>query len=211
MPRSLMMMVCMPIVGKFYNKISPRLVVGFGIVCFAITAYIMSHYTLETSTTDIVVVLLIQGVAFSCLFIPLTTVALSRIPRPKLADAAGLNSLLRQVGGSMGLALFASMINRFSLQARSGLVAHLAPGRPEVLMRLGAIQGAMASRGLDPTSAKDTAMRMLGGIVARQSMVLTFEKLFFLAGIAFLCVLPLLLFLRSPDHDAPKVEVHVEH
>lgn len=70
MPRSLMMMVAMPIVGRLYNRVSPRAFVGFGIVLFSITAYFMSQYTLETSQAQIIGVLLLQGVAFACLFIP---------------------------------------------------------------------------------------------------------------------------------------------
>ena len=59
------MLVVMPIVGRIYNKVSPRVVVAFGILLFAYTAWLMGHYTLETSNRDIVMVLIIQGVAFA--------------------------------------------------------------------------------------------------------------------------------------------------
>src|SRR5437762_8572250 len=101
MPRSLTMLVVMPIVGRLYNHVSPKITVAFGILLFAYTAWQMGLYTLQTSARDIVNVLIIQGVAFSCLFIPLTTIALSSIPRHRLSDATGLNSLLRQTGGSI--------------------------------------------------------------------------------------------------------------
>ncbi len=91
MPRSLAMMVTMPIVGRLYNRVSPRLFITFGIVLFAVTAYEMSHYTLNTGMRDVVFVLLLQGAAFACLFIPLTTAALSSIPRFKMADATTSN------------------------------------------------------------------------------------------------------------------------
>jgi DHA2 family multidrug resistance protein len=211
MPRSLMMMVAMPIVGRIYNRVSPRLTVAFGVLLFTISAYKMSHYTLNTTPGDVVDVLLIQGVAFSCLFIPLTTVALASIPRHKLADATGLNSLLRQVGGSLGLAVFASLIPRFSKQATTSLGTHLLPGRPEVTGRLATIAQALEHRGYDAWSAKTAAGRALGGLVARQAMVLTFEKLFLLSGILFLFVLPILVFLKSPGHDNKvSTEAHVE-
>src|SRR5204863_9664408 len=60
MPRSLTMMVVMPIVGRLYNKVSPRLVVGFGICLFVYTAWLMAHYTLATTSRGIVNVLVIQ-------------------------------------------------------------------------------------------------------------------------------------------------------
>jgi DHA2 family multidrug resistance protein len=212
MPRSLTMMVMMPIVGRLHNRISPRLTVAFGVMLFAVSAYMMSHYTLETTTHDVVVVLVLQGVAFACLFIPLTTVALARIPRQQLADATGLNSLLRQIGGSLGLAVFASLIPRFTKHGAAAISAHLDVTRPEVAARVAQITHALEARGYDTYEAKLAAGRVLGGLVQQQAMVLTFEKLFLLSGILFLVVLPLLIFLKSPDHDQPKVraEVHVE-
>jgi DHA2 family multidrug resistance protein len=210
MPRSLAMMVAMPIVGRLYNRVSPRLFVGFGILLFGLTAYDMSHYTLATNSRGIVGTLIVQGVAFGCVFIPLTTVALSSIPRTKIADATGLNSLLRQIGGSIGLAVFASLINRYSVQARTSMVAHLVPGRPELTSRLTMIEGAFRAGGLDAASAAAAARRVLDFALFKQSTMLTFEKLFLLSGICFVAVIPLLFLLKSATHDAPKVEVHVE-
>jgi DHA2 family multidrug resistance protein len=211
MPRSLAMMVAMPIVGRLYNRVSPRLFVGFGILLFGWTAYDMSHYTLATSAGGIVGTLIVQGVAFSCLFIPLTTVALSSIQRTKLADATGLNSLLRQIGGSIGLALFASLINRYNVAGRTSMVAHLNPGRPELTERLRLLAGLFSGPGgMDGGSAREMARRAIDYSLYRQATMLTFEKLFLLSGICFIAVMPLLLFLKSATHDAPKVEAHVE-
>jgi DHA2 family multidrug resistance protein len=171
----------------------------------------MSHYTLDTSSRDIVVVLALQGVAFACIFIPLTTIALSRIPRHQLADASGLNSLLRQIGGSLGLAVFASLIPRLAKISTTALSTHLTAGRPEVFERLSALQSSFMARGYDAESAHTAALRVLGGTVSQQAMVITFDRLFLLAGLLFLLILPLLYFLKSPDH-APKkpAEVHAE-
>lgn len=211
MPRALTMMLMMPIVGRLYNRVSPRLTVAFGVLLFVTTAVIMSRYTLQTTTRDVVLVLILQGVAFSCLFIPLTTVALANIPRHNLADATGLNSLLRQIGGSIGLAVFASLIPRFDQAARSGLVAHLGVTRPEVAARLARISGFLQGRGYSADQAQQAAGRMLGGLVQRQAAVLSFEKLFLLAGIIFLFVLPLLLFLKAPrTRQRVEVDVHAE-
>jgi len=212
MPRSLAMMVAMPIVGRLYNRVSPRLFVGFGILLFFVSALQMSHYTLATSAAGIVGTLLIQGVAFACLFIPLTTVALSTIPRAKLADATGLNSLLRQIGGSIGLAIFASLIPRFTSEAMYGMTAHLVGGRPEVDQRLQLVTRLLMGQGASARDASRESLRVLWGLTMRQATVLTFEKLFLLSGILFLLVMPLLIFLRSPQHEqrAAAEHVHVE-
>jgi DHA2 family multidrug resistance protein len=214
MPRTLIMMVFTPFVGRFYNQVSPRLVVGFGVVLFVIGAYQMSHYTLDTSQSGVISALLIQGAGFSFLFVPLTTVALTSIPRHKMTDATGLNSLVRQIGGSVGLAVFATLLSRSEHAARAGLVAHLNPGNPELYMRLASSQRMLSGAGgLDRSTARMTAQAMLDFAVQRQATVLAFEKMFLLAGIVFLLVMPLLLFLRTPDDQpkrAEKIDVHVE-
>ncbi|MCU1347439.1 MAG: Drug resistance transporter EmrB/QacA subfamily, partial [Acidobacteria bacterium] len=209
MPRSLTMLVVMPIVGRVYNKVSPRLFIAFGICLFAYTAWLMGHYTLSTSSRDVVNVLMIQGVAFSCLFIPLTTIALSSIPRHRLPDATGLNSLLRQTGGSVGLAVFATLLSRYTLRARGGLLAAYDASRPAVAARMAGIQGMLQAHGYDPQSARATAARMLDGQLRQQAMVISFEKLFYLSGILFLLVLPLVFFLKLPP-NAEKMDIHVE-
>lgn len=209
MPRSLVMIVTMPIIGRIYNKVSPRAVIAFGIVLFAVTAWMMGHFTLMTNRAAIVHVLMIQGVAFSCLFIPLTTLALSSIPRHRLADASGLNSLLRQVGGSIGLAVFATLLSRYATKMRGTLIAHLDPTNPFATGRLGAMSRMIAARGADAASARQLSAQMVDGIVRQQAMVLAFEKLFYLSGICFLCVLPLVFLLRAKP-TGEKIEVHVE-
>ena len=217
MPRTLAMMVIVPIVGKLYNRVSPRLMIAFGVVTFAIGAFMMSHFTLETSPSGIFVSLVWQGIGFACLFVPLTTVALSKIPRDKLTDATGLNSLLRQVGGSIGLAVFATLLGRYATQARASLSAHVSPYNLAAMQRLAAVQQGLMARGLDAASAQAAAPGALAGAVAQQAMVLSFEKVFLLAGILFLAILPLLFFLKvdrseekSASESGHKPEMHLE-
>jgi len=209
MPRSLTMLVVMPIVGRIYNHVSPKITVAFGILLFAYTAWQMGHYTLASSTRDIVNVLIIQGVAFSCLFIPLTTVALSSIPRHRLPDATGLNSLLRQTGGSVGLAVFATLMSRWATKARDAMLGSITLDRPAVASRLAGIERMFMGRGMDALAAHSSAARMLDAQIRRQAMVLSFERLFYLSGILFLCVLPLVFFLKLPE-QGKAAEVHVE-
>jgi DHA2 family multidrug resistance protein len=217
MPRALAMMVGIPIVGRLYNKVQPRILVLIGISLVALSTYFMSHYTLDTGARTVVFAIVVQGLGFASLFVPLTAVALSTIPRYRLADATGLNSLLRQIGGSLGLAAFATLLPHFIAQARNGLAAHLPAGRPEVMARFGMIQRALIAQGYDPSTAQAAAGRVMGGMVMRQATVLGFERMFMLAGIAFLFILPLVVFLKGPKFNkapgaarAPKPEVHLE-
>ena len=209
MPRSLTMLVVMPIVGRIYNKVSPRATVAFGILLFAYTAWLMGHYTLATSAHGIVSVLILQGVAFSCLFIPLTTIALSSIPRHRLPDATGLNSVLRQTGGSIGLAVFATLMSRWATTARGSMLANVTMDRGVVRGRLAGMQALFAGRGFSAPDARRMATQLMDLQIRRQALMLSFERLFYLSGILFLLVLPLVFFLKMPQH-AEKIEVHVE-
>jgi len=212
MPRVLVMMATTPFVGKIYNRVSPRLLVAIGVVMVSAGSFALGRVTLQTTSSGIVEAILIQGAGFAFLFVPLTTAALSNVPRAKLSDATGLNSLLRQIGGSVGLAIFATLLSRDTAQARHAVVAHFSAVRPEVMARLSQLQAFFASRGYDLTSAKNAAVQALEGTVAQQSTVLAFEQVFHLAGIVFLAVLPLLLFLkvqRADAKDKPHVEIEM--
>ena len=213
MPRVLVMMVATPLVGRIYNAVSPRIVIAVGVCFIALGAYDMSHFTLQTSQTGIIWALTTQGIGFSCLFVPLSTVALSSIPRHKMADATGLNSLFRQVGGSVGLAIAATFLGRFAVEGRTALVSHVTPSDPAAMDRLRSVAGAMAARGFDMTAAKTMALRAVDGAIAVQAQLLAFERVFLMAGILFFLVLPLLVFLKTPEEapaKAEKVDVHIE-
>jgi DHA2 family multidrug resistance protein len=204
MPRVLIMMAVTPFVGRIYNHVSPRLLVGIGIGLVSLGSFNLAQVTLQSTSSSIVRDILIQGAGFSFLFVPLTTTALSNVPRARLTDATGLNSLLRQIGGSVGLAVFATLLSRYQVAARHALAAHVTPGGAATMQRLAQLQAAFAARGgLDPASAKRAALAALNGQVAQQAAVLAFEKTFFLAGIVFLCVLPLLFFLKVNRGGAP--------
>ncbi|MGE3956175.1 MAG: DHA2 family efflux MFS transporter permease subunit [Vicinamibacterales bacterium] len=213
MPRVIAMMLAVPIVGRLYQRASPQVFIGAGVLMFSTSSWMLSHLTLESGRSDIIIPLIVQGLAFAFLFVPLTTLALANIPRHKMSDATGLSSLLRQIGGAIGLAIFSTLIGNYAVVARGGIEPHLTATRPEVWQRLQALQQGFMARGYDAVSAKEAALRAMTGSVIGQSTVLSFEHIFILAGGLFLLVLPLTLFLRVPKAD-PKDsgddDVHVE-
>jgi MFS transporter, DHA2 family, multidrug resistance protein len=209
MPRALAMMVAIPLVGRIYNYVQPRILVSLGVCLVALSAYLMSEYTFDTSSRSVMTAIIIQGFGFAFLFVPLTTVALAGIPRYRLTDATGLNSLLRQIGGSLGLAAFATLLPHFEQSARVGLIAHIVGGRPEVMQRLAGMQASLVMRGLEPGEAAAAAQRVMDGMVTRQATLLAFERMFILAGVAFLFVIPFAFFLRAPAGSRGKrVDLH---
>ncbi len=192
LPRTIAMMIASPFVGKLYNRTRPSVLVGFGMLLSALGCWMQADISLQTSTHDLLWPLAITGVGFAFLFVPLTTAALSNVPRANLAGAAGVNSFVRQVGGSIGLSIFATIFQNFSARASAGLAPAVTVLRPEVTSQLDA--GV-----LSPMAAY--------GRVAREGVVVGFDMMFTLQTIAFVVVLPLLLFLRVQRSAAP---AHVE-
>ncbi|MFT3693157.1 MAG: DHA2 family efflux MFS transporter permease subunit [Kofleriaceae bacterium] len=209
MPRTLAMMVASPFIGRLYNKVQPAFIVAFGVIMFAIGSYLLSHITLDTGSRDMIFPLIVTGIAFACLFVPLTTAALSKIERHLMADAAGLNSFMRQIGGSVGLTIFATMFTNYAIEARAGLAQHITVLRPEVVSRIAELKQMAIAHGSDPVSATAMAMRSVGGNMYAQATVLSFDRVFMFQGILFLFVLPLLFFLRVPRIAGEKVHIEL--
>jgi DHA2 family multidrug resistance protein len=211
MPRTLAMMAVTPLIGRLYNRVPPAVTVAVGGLFFALGSYQLSHITLASSSSDIVIPLLVTGVGFACLFIPLTTAALTFIPRAQAADAAGLNSFVRQIGGSFGLTIFVTLLATFGKRATAAVSTHVSNLTPQAVARLDAVAAGFRAHGLSPLDAKAAALRAVAGAVARQGTVLAFEKTFLLQGVVFLAVLPLLFFLRVGGGPRAKhIEMSVE-
>jgi MFS transporter, DHA2 family, multidrug resistance protein len=210
MPRTLAMMAVSPIVGRIYNAVQPRIVVGVGVILFAVGSYQLSTITLETSATQLIIPLVITGAAFACLFVPLTTAALSKVERHQMADAAGLNSFVRQIGGSIGLSVFATMFTNYATEAAHGIAPHITALRPEVAHHLAQVAHAFISKGMDAASANMLAGRILGIRIFQQATVLSFDRVFILQGVMFLFVIPVLYFLKVDKLGGPREKVHID-
>jgi len=216
LPRVIVMMFLTPIVGKMYGKVfSARVMVGFGVMMFGIGSVMLSRLTLQSGSHDLIVANMVQGVGFAFLFIPLQAVSLSNISRHQLTNATGLSSLLRQIGGSVGLAVFATQLTRRGIIAKASVAAHLSAVDPGVVNRVNGIQGALMGKGMDSTTAHQVAIMSLDGMATGQGMLMSFDQLFLLGGILFMAVLPLLIFLKQPDlapvQNAPGEAPEVAH
>jgi MFS transporter, DHA2 family, multidrug resistance protein len=112
LPRTVVMVIAMPIVGRLYNRIPPRIAVFLGLAITALGQFLLSRLTLHSDASDTVLALVLQGLGMSVVIITLSTLSLSRVPKPELGDATGLAALLRQVGISTGLAMMATILAR---------------------------------------------------------------------------------------------------
>jgi MFS transporter, DHA2 family, multidrug resistance protein len=209
MPRTLAMLVCMPLVARLYQRMQPAVMAAIGLTVTAFGQFILSTLTLQSTSSAIMSSLILQGVGMSLMMVPLQTVALATVPRERMADATGLSSLMRQIGGSLGIAAFATILTRTAITSSAGVRAHLIAERPEVQARLAGTESGLIARGMDAAAAHAMALRSLTGGVMQQGMVLAFEHLFVVGALCFVGLLPFVLILRRPK-NAPATPVHAE-
>jgi DHA2 family multidrug resistance protein len=211
LPRTIAMMIASPIVGRLYNQIKPSWLVAFGLVMTALGCWMQADINLSTTTGDLLWPLAVTGIGFAFLFVPLTTAALSNIPRHELAGAAGVNSFVRQVGGSIGLSIFANLFTTYSRFAADGLAQNISVLRPEVAAQAGMFKAGLMARGLGGDFAGAMTQKLVAGRTLMQGTVIGFDKTFILQALAFIIVIPLLLFLRVKRvEDKVRVELSME-
>ena len=210
LPGSLATAVMMPVVGKLLQKgVPPQLMNALGFVCFFGFTLLLSHSTLASGRGDFFWPLVLRGVGLGLLFVPLTTMALSNLRGKDIAQGAGLTNMMRQLGGSFGIALVTTFIQLRSWTHRTNLLAHLSPFDPAVQERLRAITSGLMAKGSDAFQAQQQAYGAIEGAVVRQTYLLTYMDAFRVVGIFFLLCIPmLLLFKRRAGRSAAPVSMH---
>ena len=197
MPRSLAMAVIMPIGGRFYNKLGPRLLVGSGLLVTGYSFWDLSHLTSQVGFWDILWPQVWQGVGFSLIFVALSTAALATIPRPEVTAATGLYNVSRQVFGSVGIAVAATQLTSGITQYHSILAERAGQANASAIAWLQQATAAMMSRtGNDFATARAQALKLLDVMVTRQATVLSYNRVFVLVSMLFIIALPLVFLLK---------------
>ena len=197
MPRSLAMAVVMPISGRLYNRLGPRILVTSGLVVSAFSFFQFTRLTTDTGTWDLVMPQIWQGVGFGLIFVALSTAALSTVERPKMTAAAGLYNVVRQIFGSVGIALAATQISTATTRYHSMLAEHVTPYAEATRRWLESAGGTL--HGVIPDAGQPTlrALQLLDASVLRQATVLAYNHAFLLISVTFLAAVPLALFLKG--------------
>ena len=197
MPRSLAMAVIMPIGGRFYNKIGPRLLVGVGLIVTGFSFWDLSHLTSQVGFMDILWPQVWQGVGFSLIFVALSTAALATIPRPDVTAATGLYNVSRQVFGSVGIAVAATQLTAGVTTYHAILAERAGQANATAVGWLSQTTAAMMARtGADFATARMQALKLLDLMVTREATVLSYNRVFVLVSMLFIFALPLVFLLK---------------
>lgn len=207
-PGGVATLICMPFVGAYIQRGDGRKVVFAGLLIGAFAMFTMQRLTLEAAYVDFVWPRVILGVGLAMIFVPLTTVTLSTIARDEMGNATGLFNLLRNIGGSVGIAISATLIARYSQFYQTSLVAHVTPYSFQTRAKLHALKHAALSRGMDGVGAERFSFVAIEGIVRRQAGILAYNRIFWVVGLAFLAIIPLLLLLKRPRHHDSDAGLH---
>lgn len=197
LPGAIASAATMAVMGRVINKIDVRwsIVAGVGLYFWSMTLH--AALTIESGPSDLWWPLIIRGVGLGLIFPPLTQAAVADLMPVQYGQGTGLYSLARQLGGSLGIAVGASLISRFSEQAYDGLRTHASPANPAVAQRIEAVTQRFLGLGNTVDIAHQKAILFLDAAIRRQAAVIAFEKVFFAMGVAFALALPLLLLFRT--------------
>ncbi len=197
-PRGLGMLIMTPVVGLLIGRVDPRKLLAVGFALGAVTLYWFSLLDLTAGYWDYFWPQLIQGFGFAMLFVPLVTVSMDPIPNEKMGNATSIFNLMRNVGGSTGIAVTQTMLERGSQRHINILGAHVNPYNPIVQERLRQLQSAFAARGADPATAAQRAQGALWGTVQKQAAILTFNDAFRVLGIILIILVPFSFIMKRP-------------
>jgi MFS transporter, DHA2 family, multidrug resistance protein len=203
-PGGLATALMMPVVGLLTRRLDARLLMSVGL-CLVITSMFQfaSRLTLTTADGAIFWPLALRGAGIGLQFVPLSLVALGTLPPRQVAEGTGLFNLFRQLGGSLGIALLATLVDRRLHFHYARLGEHLTLYRPETQQRLAQIQDGLMARGLTADQARAGAYELLNGTLMQQAAVMTYSDVFWLMGCVSLGALLLLLLFHRAQRKAP--------
>jgi len=197
LPGALASAFTMATMGRFTGKFDGRLSILAGVSIFALSMWKHAHFTTDSGMSDFFWPLIFRGVGLGLIFVPLTNLALADLPMSKIPNGTGLFNLMRQLGGSVGIAISATLVQRFTAIHRGDLIANVTQFSEVTRERLAGITARLIATGTPAPLAESKALMVLNGQVTRQAMMLSFEQLFLLFGACFVLSLPLLLLMHK--------------
>lgn len=197
MPRSLAMAFTMPVAGRLYNRTGPRFLVGAGMLVSGFSFWQLSRLNLQVGYWDLFTAQVLQGIGFGMVFVSLTTTAMVTMARSKMTAATGLYVVARQIAGSVGIALVATILTRSQTLARAILVEHLTPYRNTVSRWLAGAGQALAAAGTSQANQAPAGLQLLDALATRQAAMLAFNRIFFFLALLFVFSFPLIVLLRE--------------
>ncbi len=207
-PRGLGSFIAMPIVGAIMIRFDPRKLLTLGMGVAAFTLFQLSWLNLYSGYWDVFWPQFIQGLAMALLFVPLTTITMDPIPKENMGNATSIFNLMRNLGGSMGIANVTTIVARHTQMHINDLAANINAYAMGARMMMSGLENSFASRGEDATTAARSAYAATFGMVSRQAAMLSFVDAFWLLGLTFLLIIPLIYLMKKPHGHGEAPAAH---
>lgn len=192
--------------GRLLNgrkqMVEPRILIIFGMTLFVYSMWSLGHLTIQSGEPDTRLALIIRGFGLGCLFTPINLAAFSSLKGVEIAQGASLLNLMRQLGGSFGIAYLGTHISNMTALHNSVLHSHLYVGNPAFDQQRELLQGALVARGYDTVTAAQGALAIIQNSVQAQAMVMSYNDAFLFIGFTVVLVSPCVFLLRSGKASA---------
>jgi DHA2 family multidrug resistance protein len=208
-PGGMAIIVLMPVVGFLLARHEARWLVIFGLAVSAFGLFQMSHFNLDVDYRTAMMSRVVQSAGLAFLFVPINTLAFAFVPKEKTNYATGIINLARNIGGSCGIAMVSTMLARRAQFHQQSLVSNLTPMDPSYSDALHGLAGTLMQKGADAVQSAEQALGVVYAMAERQAMMKAFIDNFWLLGVTFLAVIPLIFFMRSVG--AHKADVSAMH
>jgi DHA2 family multidrug resistance protein len=189
--------------GPLAQKVDPRWLLPIGVATFMMGTGMLGGLTTQAGTGDVIVPLILRGISLGFLFIPLNVAAIGSLPDGATDTAidtgAGLINLARQLGGSIGIATFSTLLVRRQYFHRAVLVQHLDTGSVTVGTWLAGARSYLVQHGMCAASAHSVALFQMAQSVERQAYMLAFNDVFLCISATFLTCVPMILLFRKRE------------
>jgi DHA2 family multidrug resistance protein len=200
-PRGLGTMISMMLVGVLVNYIDARILLGCGFAIFGYSSILLSHINFAISMGSVALPNFMNGFAGGFVFVPLTTMSMGLMRKAEIGNAAGIYNLMRNIGGSIGIAGVTAFLVRGTQVHQSYLAANVLAGNPTAMAMIHGLQAKLMVEGASAVNAQQKAMGFLYQSVQHQSSLLAYDDNFRSLGyLALLCVPLAMLFQRVRKH-----------
>lgn len=212
MPGGIATAVVAVICGKLLNGkrplVDPRLLIYLGIGIFIFAMWKLGHLTSEAGEVDAWYPLIFRGIALGFLFTPINNVAYASLEPHEAQQASGLINLSRQLGGSFGIAILTTFLDKQIAVHRADLVANTFAANPAFISRQAQAMAGLMAKGYTAYQAQQGAVGLMDAAVTRQSVMLAYNDSWLLILKTFIVIAPVVLVIRKPSGGGPVVDAH---
>ena len=212
-PSALTTAFMMPIIGQLLQRgVKQQYMVALGmLIFFGFCFWGYKILTPSTSQSAFFWMLILRGLGMGLLFIPITTMSLSTLKGREIGEGAAFTGMMRQLGGSFGIAVITTFMATQSMQHRSDLVSKLDVNSPTVQNYVNGLQQNFITHGKAPNVALQSAYQVLDASVNKQAAVLSYMDVFLYIGLMFLACVPFVLLVKNRKAKAEKLDMSNVH